>query len=44
MRNETLDQLAAVGFDPGLLDRPQGRWETRAPWRPCVGRVSASGW
>jgi len=28
MRNETLDQLAAVGFDPGLLDRPQGWWET----------------
>jgi pilus assembly protein CpaF len=28
MRNDTLDQLAAVGFDPGLLDRPQGWWET----------------
>ncbi len=27
MRNDTLDQLAAVGFDPGLLDRPQGWWE-----------------
>jgi len=27
LRNETLDQLAAVGFDPGLLDRPQGWWE-----------------
>jgi pilus assembly protein CpaF len=26
-RNETLDQLVAVGFDPGLLDRPQGWWE-----------------
>lgn len=28
MRNQTLDQLAAVGFDPGLLDRPQGWRET----------------
>ena len=28
MRNDTLDQLVAVGFDPGLLDRPQGWWET----------------
>ena len=28
LRNETLDQLAAVGFDPGLLERPQGWWET----------------
>ena len=28
MRNDTLDQLADVGFDPGLLDRPQGWWET----------------
>ena len=27
LRNETLDQLAALGFDPGLLDRPQGWWE-----------------
>jgi len=23
LRSDTLDQLAAVGFDPGLLDRPQ---------------------
>ena len=28
LRSETLDQLAAVGFDPGLLERPQGWWET----------------
>jgi pilus assembly protein CpaF len=28
LRNETLDQLGAAGFDPGLLDRPQGWWET----------------
>jgi pilus assembly protein CpaF len=28
MRNDTLDQLAAAGFDPGLLERPQGLWET----------------
>ena len=27
VRNETLDQLVAVGFDPGQLDRPQGWWE-----------------
>ena len=27
LRNDTLDQLAAVGFDPGLLERPQGWWE-----------------
>ncbi len=27
MRNDTLDQLAAVGFDSGLLERPQGWWE-----------------
>ena len=27
VRNDTLDQLASVGFDPGLLDRPQGWWE-----------------
>jgi pilus assembly protein CpaF len=26
-RNETLEQLMAVGFDAGLLDRPQGWWE-----------------
>ena len=26
LRDETLDQLIAVGFDPGLLDRPQGWW------------------
>ena len=28
IRNDTLDQLAGVGFDPSLLDRPQGWWET----------------
>jgi pilus assembly protein CpaF len=28
MRNDTLDELVAVGFDPGLLERPQGWWET----------------
>ena len=28
VRNDTLDQLVSVGFDPGLLDRPQGWWET----------------
>jgi len=28
IRNDTLDQLAEVGFDPGLLDRSQGWWET----------------
>jgi pilus assembly protein CpaF len=28
IRNDTLDQLAEAGFDPGLLDRPQGWWET----------------
>ena len=27
VRSDTLDQLAAVGFDPGLLDRPEGWWE-----------------
>jgi pilus assembly protein CpaF len=27
MRADTLDQLAGVGFDPGLLERPQGWWE-----------------
>ena len=27
MRNDTLDQLVAVGFDPGLLERPEGWWE-----------------
>jgi Flp pilus assembly CpaF family ATPase len=27
LRNETLDQLAAAGFDPGLLERPEGWWE-----------------
>jgi Flp pilus assembly CpaF family ATPase len=27
IRNDTLDQLVAAGFDPGLLDRPQGWWE-----------------
>jgi hypothetical protein len=27
LRSDTLDQLAAVGFDPALLDRPQGWWE-----------------
>ena len=27
LRSETLDQMVAVGFDPGLLDRPQGWWE-----------------
>jgi pilus assembly protein CpaF len=26
LRAETLDQLEAVGFDPGLLDRPQDWW------------------
>jgi pilus assembly protein CpaF len=26
-RSDTLDQLAAAGFEPGLLDRPQGWWE-----------------
>jgi pilus assembly protein CpaF len=26
-RNDTLEQLMAVGFDTGLLDRPQGWWE-----------------
>ncbi|MGH8994451.1 MAG: CpaF family protein [Acidimicrobiales bacterium] len=26
-RHETLDRLVAVGFDAGLLDRPQGWWE-----------------
>jgi len=28
IRADTLDQLEAVGFDPALLDRPQGWWET----------------
>ena len=28
VRNDTLDQLVSVGFDPGLLDRPEGWWET----------------
>ncbi|MDA8070975.1 MAG: ATPase, T2SS/T4P/T4SS family [Actinomycetota bacterium] len=27
LRNDTMDQLVAVGFDPGLLERPQGWWE-----------------
>jgi pilus assembly protein CpaF len=27
LRNDTLGELAAVGFDPGLLERPQGWWE-----------------
>jgi Flp pilus assembly CpaF family ATPase len=27
LRNDTLDQLVAVGFDPGLLDRSEGWWE-----------------
>jgi pilus assembly protein CpaF len=26
-RTDTLDQLCAVGFDPGLLERPQGWWD-----------------
>ena len=26
-RSETLDQLAAVGFEAGFLDRPQGWWK-----------------
>jgi pilus assembly protein CpaF len=26
LRNDTLDELAAAGFDPGLLERPQGWW------------------
>jgi len=28
VRADTLDQLEAVGFDPGLLDRPEGWWQT----------------
>ena len=28
LRADTLDQLTAVGFDPGLLERPQGWWGT----------------
>jgi Flp pilus assembly CpaF family ATPase len=27
LRDETLDQLVAVGFDPALLDRPGGWWD-----------------
>jgi Flp pilus assembly CpaF family ATPase len=27
LRNDTLDELAAVGFDPALLERPGGWWE-----------------
>jgi pilus assembly protein CpaF len=27
LRNDTLDELAEAGFDPGLLERPQGWWE-----------------
>jgi len=27
LRNDTLDQLVAVGFDPGLLERPHGWWD-----------------
>jgi Flp pilus assembly CpaF family ATPase len=27
-RSETLEQLDAAGFDPGLLDRPGGCWDT----------------
>jgi hypothetical protein len=26
-KSDTLDQLAAVGFDSSLLERPQGWWE-----------------
>ena len=28
IRADTLDQLEAVGFDPALLDRPEGWWQT----------------
>ncbi len=28
LRSETLEQLAGVGFDPGLLDSARGWWET----------------
>jgi pilus assembly protein CpaF len=27
LRTDTLDELTAAGFDPGLFDRPQGWWE-----------------
>ena len=27
LRNDTLDELVAAGFDPGLLERPEGWWE-----------------
>ncbi len=27
LRNDTLEELVAVGFDPGLLERPGGWWE-----------------
>ena len=28
LRADTLDQLTAVGFDPGILERPKGWWGT----------------
>jgi pilus assembly protein CpaF len=31
LRAGTLDQLCAVGFDPGLLERPQGWWDRDWP-------------
>lgn len=27
LRLDTLDELASVGFDPALLDRPGGWWD-----------------
>ena len=27
LRADTLDELVVAGFDPGLLDRPEGWWQ-----------------
>ena len=43
-RSDTLDQLAGVGFDPGLLDRPQGWWERSAPSPPSGAPDSGLDW
>jgi hypothetical protein len=41
LRAETLDVLVEAGFDPGLLERREGWWDTTAPRRDGDGQVVA---
>ena len=43
LRTDTLDELVEVGFDPGLLERPGGWWETMTALGVLLGAGAGLG-